>query len=279
MPRSSNDDGAAEAEKDDKWQLEKRNNPKNLADMTIEEIVKFFISKTVNTHGGKASNYYCGMTNNRERRRMEHGVSELLCSTECSDKECARNLMRQLAEAGFDVDKDIMSGQDDSIHVYVYKKSRQTKECLTKIVSLKFQKRWYDEGHLEDLPNTNGIYCCYACDKKLINHTYQNSTPLYIGLASNGFYNRIVTGHKPNDHDKWKENQQLGEDRQLVYAIAEFDTDILQTVESALIYKNQTPENIEYKEGYQGEYHSIIVNCEGYKADLKDSITATFGEK
>ena len=62
--------------------------------MTIEETVNFFISETVDAHGGKASDYFCAMTNNRERRRMEHGVTELLCSTKCSDKECARDLMR-----------------------------------------------------------------------------------------------------------------------------------------------------------------------------------------
>ena len=249
-----------------------------MADMTIEETVKYFISKTVKAVGGRASNYYCSMTNNPKRRRFEHGTSKLLCSTKCSDKDCARNLMRQLAEAGFDVDNDIMSGQDDSVYVYAYQKSEQTQECLTKVVSLEFQQRWYDEDHLEELPNSNGIYCCYACDTKLVNQTYQNSEPIYIGLASSGFKNRIVGGHKPNDHDNWKRSQNLGKDRQLVYAIAEFDTDILQTVESALIYKNQTPENNEYKEGYQGEYHSITVNCKGYKAGLKDSITATFGE-
>ena len=64
--------------------------------------------------------------------------------------------------------------------------------------------------------------------------------------------------------------------RQLVYAIAEFDSEVLQTVESALIYKNQTPENIEYIDGYQGEYHTITVNCNGYKDGLKSSVTATF---
>lgn len=249
-----------------------------MADMTIEETVKYFISKTVKAIGGMASNYYCSMTNNPERRIFEHGASKLLCSTKCSDKDCARNLMRQLADAGFDVDKDIMSGQDDSIYVYAYQKSEQTRECLTKTVSLTFQQIWYGEDCLEALPNTNGIYCCYACDKKLVNGTYQNPTPIYIGLASNGFKNRIVGGHKPNDHDKWKKNQKLGDDRQLVYAIAEFNTDILQTVESALIFKNQTPENVEYIDGYQGEYHSITVNCKGYSGSLKNSITATFGE-
>lgn len=245
--------------------------------MTVEERVKDFI-KRAELNGGKLSDYFCGMTNNPERRRREHGALKLLGSTKCSDKDCARDLMRQLAKAGFDVNKDIMSGQDDSVHVYMYKKTKLTMQYLAKTVGLDFQQRWYDENHLEDLPNSNGIYCCYACDKKLVNNTFQNSKPLYIGLASNGFYNRIVSGHKPKDHDKWKKNQKLSKDRQLVYAIAEFNSEILQTVESALIYKNRTPENTEYIDGYQGEYHTITVNCNGYKDGLKSSVTVTFGE-
>ena len=187
--------------------------------------------------------------------------------------------MRQLAKVGFDVDGDIMSGQDDSVNVYFYKKSKLTMQQLVKTITIDFQQRWYDEDHLDELPQTNGIYCCYVCDKKLVNNTFQNSKPLYIGLAANGFYNRIVNGHKQKDHDKWKKSQKMGTDKQLVYAIAEFDSEILQTVEAALICENGTPENTEYKEGYQGEYHMISVNCSGYYGTLKTSITATFKGK
>jgi len=244
--------------------------------MTVEERVKDFIQRA-ETSGGRLSDYFCGMTNNPERRRQEHGALKLLGSTKCSDKDCTRDLMRLLAKAGFDVDPDIMSGQDDSLYVYIYKKTSLTMQQLAKTINLTFQQRWYDEDHLDDLPNTNGIYCCYACDKKLVNNTFQNSKPLYIGLAANGFKERIVNGHKPKDHDKWKKKQKMSASRQLVYAIAEFDSEVLQTVESALIYKNQTPENIEYIDGYQGEYHTITVNCNGYKDGLKSSVTATFG--
>lgn len=246
--------------------------------MSVEERVQDFIKKA-RAYGGNLSDYFCGMTNNPERRKKEHGASSLIGSTKCSDKDCARDLMRQLAEVGFDVDGDIMSGQDDSVNVYFYKKSKLTLQQLVKTVTIDFQQRWYDEDHLDDLPQTNGIYCCYACDKKLVNNTFQNCKPLYIGLAANGFYSRIVNGHKQKDHDNWKKNQNLGKDRQLVYAIANFNSDILQTVESALIYRNQTPENKEYRDGYQGEYHSITVNCTGYKDGLKSSVTATFGVK
>lgn len=246
--------------------------------MNIKETVKWFIEKTIGEKGGMASDYFCGMTNNPERRRKEHGATELLARTKCSDKECARNLMCELVEAGFDVDKDIMSGQDDSVHVYVYKKSRLTMQRLAKTVSIYFQQRWYDEDHLEELPQTNGIYCCFSCNKRLVNNTFQNSKPLYIGMTTDGFRSRI-DDHKNKDHDKWKKNQKIGADKQLVYAIAEFDNEILQTVEAALICENDTPENTEYRDGYQGEYHSITVNTEGYRDGLKGSVTATFKGK
>lgn len=243
--------------------------------MSIDEAVKVFIDKTVNKFGGKTSEYFCGMTNNPERRKKEHGASDLLFKIKCSDKDCARKLMRSLFEAGFDVDKDIMSGQDDSVNVYVYKKTNTTKQQLSRSVSIEFQKRWYSEDLINDLPQTRGIYCCFVCDKKLVDNTFQNSKPLYIGMAANGFRDRIV-GHKSKDHDKWKKNQEMGADKQLVYAIAEFDDEILQTVESAIICENKTPENTEYCDGYQGEYHTITVNCIGYKDGLKGIVTATF---
>ena len=243
--------------------------------MTIEKAVDFFLNKTVNAARGNRHDYFCGMTNNPQRRKGEHGAHALLVEIPCSNKKTAQALMRKLAESGFDVDKDIMSGQDDSVNVYAYKKTNQTIQQLSKTVTIDFQERWYDEDHLDDLPQTNGIYCCYSCDRRLVNNTYQNPKPLYIGLASNGFWNRI-NNHKSEDHEKWKMHQHMGNDKQLVYAIAEFDSEILQTVEAALIYKNGTPENTEYREGYQGEYHTITVICTGYTGGLKRSVTAVF---
>lgn len=243
--------------------------------MTIKETVKWFIEKTVEAKGGKPSDYFCGMTNNPERRRKEHGATELLARTKCGDKDCARELMWALVDADFDVDKDIMSGQDDSVYVYVYRKSTQTKQNLSRTVTIEFNQRWYSENRLNELPETNGIYCCYSCDVKKNGDSFQNCKPLYIGMTTDGFKNR-VDGHKNKDHDKWKDNQKMGSDKQLVYAIAPFDEDILQTVEAALIRENGTPENTEYKNGYQGEYHSITVNCGGPLGGLKKSITATF---
>lgn len=244
-----------------------------MTNMTIKQTVEWFIEKTVGEKGGKPSDYFCGMTNNPERRRKEHGVSTLLAKTKCGDKECARNLMWDLVDADFDVDKDVMSGQDDSVYVYVYKKTPQSVQKLSRAVTIHFQETWYSEESLDLLPDTNGIYCCFSCDKQLVDNHFQHSEPLYIGMTTNGFKNRIKD-HKNKDHAGWK--KKLAKDKQLVYAIAEYDEDILQTVESALIRENKTPENTEYSNGYQGEYHTITVNCNGAFAGLKKTITVTF---
>ena len=162
--------------------------------MTIEEGVKRFIANTTGNANGNLSQYYCGMTNNPERRRKEHGALKLIDHLPCDKKETARDFLSQLSDIGFEVDPDIMSGQDDSNIVYVYKKNSLTIQKLCKSVELNFQQRLYSEDNLDQIPNTNGIYCCYSCDKKLVNNTFKNSELLYIGLAANGFKSRIA-GH------------------------------------------------------------------------------------
>lgn len=241
--------------------------------MTVEERVQDFVNKARNK-GGKLSDYFCGMTNNVARRAKEHGNVSVVSHTKCHDKEVARDLMRQLQEAGFDVDPDIMSGQDDSIYVYFYKKTNFSKETLAGSVSLIFKQRWYSEEKLDDMPDTKGIYCCYVCDKKMVDNRFQNSKPIYVGMTTDGFKNRILK-HQSEDHSKRKRRQNVGDDKQLVYAIAEFDNDILQSVEAALIYGNHTPENSEYIDGYQGEYHTMEVICIGAHDGL-NSVNVTY---
>lgn len=240
-----------------------------MADMTVEERVQDFVNK-VRNKGGKLSDYFCGMTNNVARRAKEHGNVSVVSHTKCHDKEVARDLMRQLQDAGFDVDPDILSGQDDSVNVYLYKKTSLSKEVLSGSVTLEFQQSWYNEECFSYLPDTNGIYCCFVCDKKLVNNRFQNSKPIYVGMTTDGFKNRI-SKHQSEDHPNWKKRQKVGDDKQLVYAIAEFDNDILQSVEAALIYGNQTPENSEYIGGYQGEYHTMEVICIGAHDGLKSA--------
>ncbi len=241
-------------------------------DMTVEQTVQDFIQR-VSAYGGKLSDYFCGMTNNVKRRSKEHGIVTIIAFTECSDKETARDLMRQLKTAGFDVDSDIMSGQDDSRFVYVYKKSILSIQQLIRTVEIDFFKEGYTENAIDNLPEKNGIYACFACDKQTKDGKYQNLELKYIGMTNDGFKSRI-TRHKSEDHANWK--KQIKETQELVYIIAELNSDILQSVEAALIYCNQPPENTEYINGYQGEYHTLTVNCKGAYATIKQNNTVTF---
>ena len=240
--------------------------------MSVEERVKDFIKK-VSQYGGKLSDYYCGMTNNVVRRSKEHGNVNIICKTDCDTKKTARNLMSQLQDAGFDVDPDIMSGQDDSINIYVYKKTRQSVEQLSRTVEITFGTRGYKEDEYDEIPQNKGIYACFACDKTMKDNKFQNLELKYIGMTEDGFQARIQK-HKDEDHDSWK--RRIKSTQQLIYVLAEYDSDILQSVEAALIYCNQPPENSEYRDGYQGEYHTLTVNCKGAHSTILATNTATF---
>jgi predicted GIY-YIG superfamily endonuclease len=243
-----------------------------MASMTVEERTLDFIRKA-SVHGGKLSDYFCGMTNNVARRSKEHGNVSIICKTNCDTKKTAYNLMNQLKKAGFDVDPDILSGQDDSINVYVYKKTRLSAEQLKRTVEITFGNRGYTEEEIGDIPEMKGIYACFACDKELRNSKYQNLELKYIGMTEDGFRTRIQK-HKDEDHPDWK--KRIKSTQQLIYVIAEFNNEILQSVEAALIYSNQPPENSEYKDGYQGEYHTLTVNCKGAHSTIHETNTATF---
>lgn len=240
--------------------------------MSVEERVQDFIRK-VSVYGGKLSDYFCGMTNNVVRRSKEHGNVSIICRTDCDTKKTARNLMNQLNDAGFDVDPDIMSGQDDSINVYIYKKTMQSFEMLKRTVEITFGTRGYTEREIDEIPNNKGIYACFACDKLMNNGKYQNLELKYIGMTYDGFQKRIRK-HVEEDHPDWK--KKIKNTQQLIYVIADFDSDILQSVEAALIYCNQPTENSEYRDGYQGEYHTLTVNCKGAHSTIHASNTATF---
>lgn len=243
-----------------------------MASMSVEERVQDFIGK-VSAYGGKLTDYFCGMTNDVARRSKEHGNVRIICQTDCDTKKTARNLMNQLKEAGFDVDPDIMSGQDDSISVYVYKKTMHSVETLERTVEITFGTRGYTEREIDDISENKGIYACFACDKVLKDRKYQNLELKYIGMTYDGFQKRIRK-HIEEDHPNWK--KRIRSTQQLVYVIADFDSDILQSVEAALIYCNQPAENSEYRDGYQGEYHTLTINCKGAHSTIHATNTATF---
>lgn len=247
--------------------------------MTLQEIVKE-IKTACDKHKRTSYNeFFCGMTNNVTRRRNEHGASEIVYYVKLLKKEYAEQVLEELKKIGFDTSKQIGNGQDDSLWVYVYQKTIMTTEILSASFDLSFEKRWYNENVYEDAPDTEGIYICLSCDKKLsASQTYQSHGLIYIGMTDKQGFKTRIGQHIAKDHANWKKLIDTSKE-QLVYAIAPLTSQLLQTIESALIFKNQPKANSEYMDHYQGEYAEVVVNCSDYHGGkLKNSITASFEE-
>lgn len=248
--------------------------------MTVKEIVDAIQKEcSVEKYGtNNPSAYFAGATNNRERRKREHHASQLFCLYDMYTKEAAQNVLKQLMDAGFDIGAEPDNGQDDSKLIYVYKKSLFSVEGLETEVSIDFGTKCFDENHYDQLPDTEGIYVCLAC---YVNNRGQYETkrkPVYIGMTEKQGFKTRIDQHVKQDHKKWEIHYDAKTEH-FVYIIAENDSDILQTIESALIYKNQPLANSEYMDHYQGEYAQITVNCEGRIGTLMGSVTAKFVKK
>lgn len=242
--------------------------------MTKQEILdaikvacKFYIDS-------KFSDFFCGMTNNTARRMKEHGVNGFVYTIQLKQKSYANDLLTELSNLGFDTGNQIGSGQDDSVWLYVYYKTSNTVESLRNSFTLAFDGEWYNKVGLALLNSSEGIYACFACGKDLDSENRYNCKKLiYIGMTEKqGFHDRIKQ-HFDNDHASWGKYYDP-KTEQLVYAIAPLDSDLLQTIESALIYENQPAANSEYKDHYQGEYDEVTVTCRGSYGALKRIITA-----
>lgn len=92
--------------------------------MTIEETVKWFNSIFDVNKGENDSkmDFYCGITNDIERRRAEHNVSSFLGITECDSFDTAKKLESRMKDEGYDTGKQLENGNEDFIYVYLYKK-------------------------------------------------------------------------------------------------------------------------------------------------------------
>lgn len=73
--------------------------------------------------------YYCGITNNVDRREGEHKAN-YLGYVKAKDVDAAKRLEARMHEEGFDTGGQlgIGNGREDSVYVYVYKKSKDTEE-------------------------------------------------------------------------------------------------------------------------------------------------------
>lgn len=66
-------------------------------------------------------NYYCGITNNLEERRIWHNVEEYIKTIECDSFETASEMERMLQDEGFYVGDSVGHGRNDTVFVYMYK--------------------------------------------------------------------------------------------------------------------------------------------------------------
>ena len=250
-----------------------------MANMTTEQIIENIQKNCgVGKYGGNAPfGYFAGATNNPERRKAEHNINRFVDSYTMFKKEYAQDVLTKLAKLGFDIGAEPGNGQDDSKQIYVYKKSLSSKEDLIGKVSINFKSGTYDEDSYDQLPDTEGIYTCFACTVNK-DGDYHCERLMYIGMTEKQGFKVRIDQHVSNDHKKWRKFYDPQKEH-LVYVIAEYDTDILQTIESALIFKNQPLANDEYKDHYQGEYKQITVESNGNKGLLKGVITAVFVKK
>lgn len=98
--------------------------------MTTEDAVAYLKSCCKDSKGlipRTFHSYYCGITNNVERREGEH-KADYLGYVKAKDAEAAKRLEARMHDEGFDTGAQLGNGQDDSVFVYVYKKNKNTEE-------------------------------------------------------------------------------------------------------------------------------------------------------
>lgn len=126
----------------------------------------------------------------------------------------------------------------------------------------------YEENEVDNIPNNkNGIYVAFACIPR--DDMYLVKRILYIGKAdgTNNLQKRIKE-HIRDDHEQWRKIYMTPSEL-IVYCYAEFDSQYLPDVESALIFKNQPYANVEHKEKYNGKTWMLHIKCEGEIGKLR----------
>lgn len=92
--------------------------------MSINETVEWFNNiYELNKIAGESKNaFYCGITNDKEKRRKQHNVSRFLGVTKCDTFETAKKLEAKMHDEGYDTGEKLGNGAEDTIYCYLYKK-------------------------------------------------------------------------------------------------------------------------------------------------------------
>ncbi len=77
--------------------------------------------------GDLKNDYYCGVTDDLERRAAEHKieVKDYVYTYKCDTSERALSVEKALCESGFDTGKETGHGQKNSIYIYMYRKIKE----------------------------------------------------------------------------------------------------------------------------------------------------------
>lgn len=98
--------------------------------MTIGQAVEKFNAVYTNNRktGDTKFSFYCGITNNLERRNTEHNIDKVLYYVTSDTFDTAKELESLLQEEGYDTGDTLGNGTDDTIIVYMYRKGSNTIE-------------------------------------------------------------------------------------------------------------------------------------------------------
>lgn len=85
----------------------------------------------INTGDVRTSDYYCGITNDIQANKTRHNVDDYVVVCKCPNASIAAEVETLLGDRdGFDIGKrgEGNGGTDDSVYVYMYKKTKNTQE-------------------------------------------------------------------------------------------------------------------------------------------------------
>lgn len=92
-------------------------------------IMHYMKSCFLNTGDLKTEDYYCGITNDIQANKSRHKVDDYVVVCQCPNASIASEVERLLGQDGFDVgERAGNGGADDSVYVYMYKKTKDTQE-------------------------------------------------------------------------------------------------------------------------------------------------------
>ena len=84
----------------------------------------------INTGDAKTSDYYCGITNDIQANKNRHNVKDYVVVCKCPNASIAAEVETLLGRDHFDIGErgGGNGGADDSVYVYMYKKTKDTQE-------------------------------------------------------------------------------------------------------------------------------------------------------